>query len=702
MTHLEGDSALLDELSSIRKWMHRVGSRTPSLPSTEAAVIYARFSDRKQKEVSIEIQVDWCRSYAAQQNIDLLPEHVFADRARTGDSLDGRSALAELRRLAGAGAFRKIIVYGMDRLSRRASHAQMLYDEFTALGIEVHVASGSVVGRIDGMMACILSLFAQEERERLLRNTSFAAWRAAARGTNMGCVPYGYRKGGKRGEVVIEEEEMRVVIRIFILFVHGGLSPTQIAYLLNKDGIRTARGGLWTREAIAGRAGRGGGILRNPMYMGWYIYGVLMTVRTPGKAKTTRVIRSPKHWVKKRKEELGRIDVNLWCEANDRLDAMGRDDCDASLERRSRYTLLLRGQYHCVCGSRMNTGRTGGSKIHKLLCKAALEHGTCERRRSTSSVFVETEILREMRDNILSDEAIGHFQATYLDELKRSRDEAAFRRRRLEARIAEIDRWMDASVLSSINAGCTEAHMIRLREEWNAERDRLLAELVETAMPDQVDDVSHADLVSVRAGLDRLIMRMPISATSEEDMLLIAALRRMISRVTVDRKQGDAGYALTIEASLANLPARNGKAAEGVAVRTFTRKCPAPHKGKVNMPELLALAAEKTATDEWATTDQDWAAVAPLWEDCRNPKKRFYLDAILFYLRIGTLGYRRLPPPYDERTVSYGIQMIASTGLWRSAYDALVRIDSPTVAGLDLSRLKPCWRECPSAHLVPA
>ncbi len=62
--------------------------------------------------------------------------------------------------------------------------------------------------------------------------------------------PYGYRavRGSKRLEV--NEEEAKIVRRIFQLRRRGGLNPNEIARRLNGEGLRTRGGAKWSRVQV--------------------------------------------------------------------------------------------------------------------------------------------------------------------------------------------------------------------------------------------------------------------------------------------------------------------------------------------------------------------------------------------------------------------------------------------------------------------
>src|SRR4030095_5674629 len=88
--------------------------------------IYARYSSHAQDDsTSIEVQLEQCERAAGGKCLS------FIDRAKTGRSTGGRSAMIEVLATADAGKLARVFVYKFDRLGRAAdTHliAQQLED----------------------------------------------------------------------------------------------------------------------------------------------------------------------------------------------------------------------------------------------------------------------------------------------------------------------------------------------------------------------------------------------------------------------------------------------------------------------------------------------------------------------------------------------------------------------------------------------
>lgn len=613
-------------------------------------------------------------------------DHLYVDRAKSGYYVEQRSDLARLRADAAAGKFKRILIYDLDRLSRRLAHLMMLYDEFKTLGIEVHVTGVSGIGRVDDVKAVFYGLFAMEQRLKLLRMTGQAIWTAANAGRNMGGIPYGYRKGRKRGELVVHDEEARIVRLIFDLFA-SGLNARQIAFLLNKDGVPSPTGKKWNAATLTGQKGFGRGILRNPKYVGLYVFGKKRVITSSDGCRKRYAIRPRQHWIMVEMPEWTIVDRRVWVSVTLRLKKWASKLAEGGPREKhsGKSMLLFHGQFECSCGSRMYGVFTGKSNIRKLQCKSAFEHGTCPSKRETSSLAVELEILREIRDRILKKDSIEAFELEYVEELRRARQNDLREAARLRSRIRELEGRLTDSLVETITAGCTPKTVERSREVWEKELDADLEALAQLPAAGSMPEFDRDAALSLRERIDELILRMPLLATTGEDMLLVASLRGLIERVVLHRRSEDEGYTLRISYTLAGL---SGEFAEaevvGVPGQTVERICPAPTKGIPIAPELDAFLADRATRNVHGLTDADWIIVAPLLAEWNRRDKRLLIDAALFYLRTGR-GLARLPPPFDAPTITQSVRRMVLKGWWHKTYAALASAGSQSVAGLDLS-----------------
>jgi DNA invertase Pin-like site-specific DNA recombinase len=167
--------------------------------------------------------------------------------------VDQRPDILELRRLVEQHGLDELRVYDLDRLSR----AESPLDRLAVLAICAD--AGAVIVDASGreldprsdageLTYYLHTLFARQERRRLLARTIAGRQRAARAGKLAGgLLPYALRWTG--AEVVVDEDEAAVVRRIFEL-VAGGMKPSEVVDTLNAEGVPSATGRRWKAPRV--------------------------------------------------------------------------------------------------------------------------------------------------------------------------------------------------------------------------------------------------------------------------------------------------------------------------------------------------------------------------------------------------------------------------------------------------------------------
>jgi len=121
------------------------------------------------------------------------------------------------------------------------------------------------------------SFFSQQEAKIIKRRFREAKRAHRERGNWVsGRAPYGYRFNKKTRRLVVEPEEAEVVKRIFSEFTFEKKQPSEIAWGLNKDGLRSPDGMVWTNKMI-------NRLVNRDVYLGQTTYN-----RTQGTKKTSK------------------------------------------------------------------------------------------------------------------------------------------------------------------------------------------------------------------------------------------------------------------------------------------------------------------------------------------------------------------------------------------------------------------------------
>ena len=255
----------------------------------KTAAIYARVSSDKQREENtIASQTAALVAFAREQRIAVPPEWVFEDDGYSGASLV-RPGLERVRDLAAEGLIQAVLVYAPDRLSRRYAHQILLIEELARAGVEtlfIRAPRGSTPE--DELLVQFQGMIAEYERAQILERSRRGKRHRARQGevSVLSGAPFGYRFIRKTDHSAayyqIDEEQARIVRRVFELYITEGLSIGAIARLLNEQAIPTCkRRGRWERSTVWG-------MLRNPAYKGQACFG--KTTMAP-RQRITRPIR---------------------------------------------------------------------------------------------------------------------------------------------------------------------------------------------------------------------------------------------------------------------------------------------------------------------------------------------------------------------------------------------------------------------------
>ena len=238
------------------------------------AAIYARVSSDKQREENtIASQTAALIAFASEQQFEIPREWIFEDDGYSGASLI-RPGLERVRDLAAEGLIQAVLVYAPDRLSRRYAHQILLIEELARAGVEtlfVRAPRGSTPE--DELLVQFQGMIAEYERAQILERSRRGKRHRARQGevSVLSGAPFGYHFIRKTDHAAayyeINEDQARVVRRMFELYSVHGLSIGAIARLMNDEAIPTRkRRGRWERSTVWG-------ILRNPAYKGEACFG---------------------------------------------------------------------------------------------------------------------------------------------------------------------------------------------------------------------------------------------------------------------------------------------------------------------------------------------------------------------------------------------------------------------------------------------
>jgi len=223
------------------------------------AALYIRVSTEEQAREghSIGAQqdrlVDFCRS----QGWEIV--EVYVDDGYSAKDLN-RPAIQRLLKDCERRKFDVVVIYRLDRLVRNVLDLYHVIQHFERHGVMMKSATEiydttTAMGRF---FITLVGAIAQWERENLAERVKMGMEKNFRKGGwNGGEVPYGYRVVD--GKLVVYEPEAAIVRRIFEMYRYHG--ARHIAWVLNREGLRTRKGALWTDFTVRS-------IIENPVYSG--------------------------------------------------------------------------------------------------------------------------------------------------------------------------------------------------------------------------------------------------------------------------------------------------------------------------------------------------------------------------------------------------------------------------------------------------
>lgn len=278
------------------------------------AAQYVRMSTEHQ-QYSTENQSDVIRDFAAKRGMVIV--RTFSDSGKSGLSIDGRDALAELIETVQSGRadFNVILVYDVSRWGRFQDADESAYYEYickrAGIGVEYcaeqFTNDGSIASTIvKGMKRAMAGEYSRELSAKVFKGQcklielGFRQGGAAGYGLRRLLVDQtgkpkaelqpGEQKSLQTDRVVLvpgPAEERAVVRRIYRGFVHDRRTEREIAEELNADGLAGEGGRSWTRATVHQ-------VLTNEKYIGHNVYN-----RISFKLKRKRVRNPPEMWVRR-------------------------------------------------------------------------------------------------------------------------------------------------------------------------------------------------------------------------------------------------------------------------------------------------------------------------------------------------------------------------------------------------------------------
>jgi site-specific DNA recombinase len=225
-----------------------VGKRgAKTTPEGKPWAIYARLSKAATGDLEkVEYQVELCGQYAASRGLPVDDRHTYLDNSLSAwKKRVRRPAWEELMAAAGRGEVAGILVYAVDRFTRRPKDLETLIELAEDHGLAIE---GPRSGRLDlttatgRQQARWMAMQAASESDNTSERIKVTLARKMAEGKPMGggrC--YGFETGGE-----VHRPAEVAIIREMATRMLAGEPLQHLAADMNARGLTTVRGSKWT------------------------------------------------------------------------------------------------------------------------------------------------------------------------------------------------------------------------------------------------------------------------------------------------------------------------------------------------------------------------------------------------------------------------------------------------------------------------
>ena len=213
------------------------------------AIGYVRVSTTEQaiEGISLDNQKAKIRAYCGLNDLELVS--IIEDAGKSGKNLN-REGIQELLRNVKSKAIDAVIVYKLDRMSRKVMDTLILIETIEKASITFHslnekIDTGTAIGRF---FLNITASLAQMERDLISERTKDALQMKISNGKRAGQIPYGWRLSDDGDTLIMHQKEQEAISLIKRLH-EKGYSYRAICIELKKAGHKPI-GKIWHPKTI--------------------------------------------------------------------------------------------------------------------------------------------------------------------------------------------------------------------------------------------------------------------------------------------------------------------------------------------------------------------------------------------------------------------------------------------------------------------
>src|SRR5215218_4997595 len=196
----------------------------------QQVILYSRVSTDEQARsgYSLAQQLEALRDYAAQEGYEILEE--VTDAGQSGASLE-RPGMDRVRDLVAAGGVLVVLAQDRDRFAREPAYHYLLRREFEERGTKIRALNDRGDDTPEGDLTDgIIDQLGKYEKAKIVERTRRGKLHKAREGRILATrrTKYGFKLNGGRDGLLVDEEKMQVVRRIFHMVGVEGFSHSAI------------------------------------------------------------------------------------------------------------------------------------------------------------------------------------------------------------------------------------------------------------------------------------------------------------------------------------------------------------------------------------------------------------------------------------------------------------------------------------------
>jgi site-specific DNA recombinase len=479
--------------------------------------IYARVSSEKQDtDLSISAQLKALREYAAKSNWIIVKE--FVDEAESGRTA-ARPAFREMVSMARRPSrpFDTILVWKYSRFARSREDSIVYKTMLRKNGVQVvsitEPFEDTPTGRLlEAMIESLDEFYSANLGQEVLRGMR----ESASRGFYISArPPYGYtrikiRDGNKeRPKLEVDPHTAPIVKRIFRILLEG-LGLTEVAKVLNGEGIPGPKGKRWGKTTLYG-------LLINEVYAGTLVWG--------RRGKNRQPVRVENAWPAIVEKENFQMAQGLLKERSPKM----------THPRRTVSPYLLSGVARCGrCGKALIASEAKGGLFCYYVCGTLIRQGagSCDTPYLNAHKF-EDLVITKIKEHILTEENLRELVRLVNEQMDTQAKEYRERLDTIAQEMAStsqrLDRLYDALETGKLTLEDLSPRIQELRQR----QEKLQASKWEAEALLSDRRVQLADLATVTEYVDDLRNLLTYSSLAEQRTFI----RSFVKEVKVTGKE---------------------------------------------------------------------------------------------------------------------------------------------------------------------